>query len=327
MKHTLKIGVIMLATFAFHSCKKDAKTATSPSVKFEHCGSQQTPPAKTAAKTTAPAANFVAIGPFNGIGAPYYHGLSGAGFPLTPMPSPGGDNIIRDAATTNPLLNVTGIATEIARSKCYVLCQNTAGGPWEVWRFPVGDPNNARFVFKVSGGGTSLSDLEFDFNFSASPGSTRFIALDRSNNSLIEINMTGTVLTSTNYYTSMFPLPASETVTGLAWFNCTPTGPFAHSHPFLLSHDASGTGHIWKCTDNTLENGWSIGAAEYTFGNLPSSPAAEFGTYFDHGTTLHFIIANDANENTEAVPAGGPNTPFTMPYAGSTDPIIDMAEL
>ncbi len=329
-KLSFKIAIAVFAVVSVASCKKSSNKAVTSDgaakANFNHCSAPKTTGVGLH-KTTASGGNFVAIGPATRRGTPYYHGVSNSGFPLTPTPTPGGDNIIRDAGSTNPLYNVTGIATDIKAGLCYVLTENAGSpGTWEVWLFPIGDPNNAKYVFTVSGGGSSLSDLEYDYNYSANPGGTRFIALDRSNNALIEIDMSGNVGTSTGYYTSTWPLPTSEVVTGLAWFNCTPTGPYAHSHPFLLSHDAAGVGHLWKCTDNTLENGWSISGAEYTFGNNPANPAAEFGTYFDHTVTQHFVIGNDNVQNTEAVPAGGPGTPYTAPYAASKYDVIDMAE-
>ncbi|MES2701183.1 MAG: hypothetical protein V4649_01005 [Bacteroidota bacterium] len=331
-KVTMKIALVALTALTVSSCQKNVekpvRASTSASMQFEHCSGSATAASGTLQHKTTAGGNFVAIGPNPGTGTPYFHGVSGGGFPLTPTPSLGGDNIIRNGATRRPLNNVTGIATDMSASTCFVLNESASSpGTWEVWKFAVGDPNNANMVFTISGGGTSLSDLEFDFNYSAVPGGTRFLALDRTNDALIEIDWSGTVVMSTGYYTSSFPLPTSEVVTGLAWFNCGPTGPWAHSHPFLLSHDASGTGHIWKCTDNTLENGWSTSGAEYTFGNNPSSPGAEFGMYFDHTATLRFVLANDALENTEAIPATGPGAAYSAPYAGSTDPIIDMAQL
>jgi hypothetical protein len=265
MKFLLRVSVAVLGTvLILNACKKTEQNLPASSPVQE--GQQ--------AATPAPAApvinNHVAIEPFNGTGTPYY---KYTGVAATYAPVNGSvtlDNLIRSTAAGNPaLLNVTGLAV-IPGGAAFCLSRPSSTVNWQIWKFPVGDPNSAGLVATIAGTASrSLSDLEWDAT------ANRFLLLERISGRLCALPSPFTAITLTGSYLGV------PNVSGLA---------IAGPSPYLLGQSGT-TGYLMLCNNATLLPVWTLACATYT---PPAVPFAfvESGCFFDALSSGTFIVGS-----------------------------------
>lgn len=299
MKHKMHLGAgMLLAVLAFSACKKTGTTLPEDV--------QGTTVTKESIAAAPAVARHVAIGPVSG-GTPYYvySGIPGNYFAFNGIL---GNNIIRNIAfPNNPLPNVTGLAVQI-NAAAFCLSRPGAGTNWQIWKFPIGDPNSASLYTTILGTATlSLSDLELD----PSTGYTNFLLLSRTNNRLCNVPNTGPT-TSISAAGNLAPL---INVSGVAVVSGT---------PFVLAQNGT-TGHLMKCTP-TLVPGWTLACATYT---PPAVPFAfiESGCFFETQSSLFVVGSSAGGSNwTLTIPACGPGAAVPPAWVAGTK-LIDFAAI
>lgn len=296
MKQLTTVLLVALMAIAFcTACKKD-KVLTQPSV-------SEVKVLDTDPSLSLPApAGHLAIGPFNGVGTPYYRYAGGTTYAA--VPGALGNNIIRNAMGGAPLLNVTGLAA--VGNFAYCLSRPAAGVNWQIWQFPVGNPNGATLWSTINGtAAIVLSDLAKDLT------ANRVLALNRTGLRLCDIPFVAgaTAIAASGSYSAV------PNVSGLAMVGNT---------PFILGQ-SGGTGYLMKCTP-ALVPGWTLAMATYTPPGVPfvfTESASEQPT---DDISNGFIVASQSTNWTQTIPVGA-GIPAPPVWQIANVGIIDFARL
>jgi hypothetical protein len=292
MKQLSKTSLALLLAMAWMtSCKKSSDTPLTPSMK------EDDPTLSVAAP-----AGHLAIGPFNGVGTPYFRYAGGTTY--VAVTGSLGNNIIRNAAGGAPLLNVTGLAIIGGTSFC--LTRPAVNVNWQIWRFPIGDPNSATFFSSINGTANFvLSDLEKD------PTAARWLLLNRTAQRLSQVPVAGGAvnITLSGSYVGV------PNVSGLGMVGAS---------PFILGQNG-GTGYLMLC-NAALTPAWALALATYTPPVVPFA-FTESGCFWDATISNSFVVGSQGANWTQTVPAGGPGAPVAPFWQFANVRIIDFSPL
>lgn len=283
---------LLLATALMTSCKKSSDVELAPPTKEDD-----------PALSVAAPVGHLAIGPFTGVGTPYFR--YGGGTTYIAVNGVLGNNLIRNVAGGAPLLNVTGLA--VIGANAYCLSRPAFNVNWQIWRFPVGDPNSAVQVTVINGTANFiLSDLEKD------PTSARWLLLNRTSQRLSQVTplFGAASITLAGSYAGIVP-----NVSGLGMVGAT---------PFILGQNG-GTGYLMRC-NAALSPAWALPLATYT---PPLAPFAftESGCFWDGVVSNSFVVASQGANWTQTVPAGGPGAAIPPAWLFANVRIIDFSPL
>jgi hypothetical protein len=299
MKKVVKISfALIMAIIVMNACKKGEEAALAP-VQQDALVVEPDPQLAIA----VPAGHY-ALGAFTGIGHRFFRYAGGPNY--VGVIGTFGDNYIRNAVGNAPLQNVTGLA--VVANVGYCLSRPTAGGNWQIWRFPTGNPNAANLWSTIAGtANIVLSDIEKD------PTANRLLALNRTGLFLCNIPF---VAGATAIAAAGF-IGAVPNVSGVAMVGNT---------PFVLGQ-AAGNGYLMRCTA-ALTPAWPLATALYT---PPAVPFAftESGCFYDATISNGFVVGSQAAglNWTQAVPVGGPGAAVPPVWLASNIRMIDFSPL
>ncbi len=279
MNHTIKAGTLLLLLTVFAACKKNANPVSDEILMQKATTIDQEP------APDMPAGGHVAIGPFTGVGTPFFRYLGGAAY--APVIGALGNNILRRVAAGNPALpSVTGLAVRNQVGFC--LAKTAAAANWTIWTFQLGNPNACTLYSTIGGtAAITLSDLEWD------AANARFLVLNRSALRLTAVSPGpgAAALGLSGLYGGIVP-----NVSGLA---------VGLGAAFVLGQGGA-TGYIMRC-NGALLPAVALAGAQYT---PPAVPFAftESGCYFDATLSNRFVVGSQNP---------GLNWALTSPVAGA----------
>jgi hypothetical protein len=246
----------------------------------------------------------------------------------SPINGSAGINTFGVNGNTTLLRNVTGLAVRTSNNIMFVLCQQTAGGNWQIFVSDIGGSNTAPTVAvnnmslfsTINGTNTlSLSDLEFR------PTQGDFIVLDRTNNRILRFPATSGVVTIAGA-----SVPYSGVIANTVGLTALIAGePVLFGWDFALNRGLTNVCSPALILGTTLQTVGPASPCNWTGfsegGILSTSPFSQNYIVGVYNPSASGLCTSLTNATFAYIPAGSPS--WVLPLLPSTSPLrfIDFA--